>query len=273
MGVQKSSHSKIQLLSPFPATFDGCVAALDINDPNTWPMEIIRRVTNLVAPLGEDEDAVNAISHSINTFDMSDKRINVVVERTRNALSNVPSFIAYHSCRPLDEESYRQHGLLTTTKERLRSFVKEYAGDIPGWESACRKAFNLHGIQDYVDDWYEGRIGLSFLPFKSYAKHGSLFLNNVLAQLGDSGKKRRKEIIEKTRPTVLVCELPRDWVLGAQTGDDLLRDYVAELLLSVIAHMRGRKRNQCNRAIHLCVDLPPDKIIAIREMKIDETDY
>ena len=143
--------------------------------------------------------------------------------------------------------------------------VKKYVGNMIGWEDACEKAFNPDDIQDYLNDWYDGQAGLSFTPFKHYGEKGGHFLGNVFEQLGDAGRKRQREICKRTKPTLLVCELPLDWVLGSETEGDLLGAYVRELLRAEMEHVRGREPYQTISAIHLYKDLPPERIVDIRE--------
>lgn len=237
---------------------------LDIINAESWPEDVVQLMTDMLNPLSQDEAAVNAISAAIDSFDNSNERIRLVVSKTRSTLIQIPNFVAYHTCRPLRIESYMQRGLRVRTDERLFDLAQEYAGGISGWEDAFDAVLSQYNAPGCCE-WYNNTVGLSFIPFESYATRGSYFLCDLFAQLGEAGAKRRKEILDKTKPTVLVCTLSLNWILGTETDGDLLDDYVAELLLSVIAHAYGQKRGSENsRAIHLCVDLPPENIIDIR---------
>ena len=240
--------------------------SLDIVNPETWPEDVVRLVDGVVSPFIGNENAVNRISWNIETYDNSDRAARLLRKKTREIVSQTPSFITYHCCRPLDIDCYRKQGLLVRTEERLLDLASKWVGDIDDWESACEKVFSVYR-DPHRSGFFKGQAGLSFIPFRHYGEKGCYFLNDVFAQLGAKGARRRKEIFEKTKPIVLVCELPLDWVLGPQTEGDLLGNYVGELLLAIIASMCGREYSPENpRAIHLCRDLPPEKIIGIRVM-------
>jgi len=239
---------------------------LDITNPETWPTEVTQLVRDAIEPLHGDEKALHDIYQKINNHDLTDNIVRMLTNETRESLSRSLSFIAYHACRPLYINSYRRKGLLVRSDERLRYLAKECAGDIAGWNDACDAV-----LLDYKDPdlggWYENTVGLSFVPFKNYANKGSYFLSDFFKKLGDMGSLCREEVLKNTKPTVLVCELPLNWVLGSQTEDDCLEDYVVELLHAIIDQVCGKERGLSNPpSIHLCIDLPPEKIIEIRVM-------
>lgn len=252
-----------------PHTKIAQMKSLDITNPETWPPAVTQLVRDAIEPLLGDKEALGDICHKIDSHDRTDNIVRVLISETRKILSHIPSFIAYHTCRPLDINCYRKKGLLVRTDDRLRDIANKWVGDIPGWESACEKVLSIY--RDPIrGGFFKGQAGLSFIPFRHYGEKGCYFLNDVFAQLGDKGASRQKEIFEKTKPTVLVCELPLDWVLGPQTDGDLLGNYVVELLLATIASMCGREYCPSDpRAIGLCIDLPPEKIIEIRVMSVD----
>ncbi|VGO19970.1 hypothetical protein [Pontiella sulfatireligans] len=236
---------------------------LDIIDSESWPTEAVNVVRNKLKSFGGDEESINKISSKLVNRD--DDEVTLFFKtQVREIVNHISGFVAYHCCRPLSVQSYRDHGLLVRTDERLRAFAQKYVGDVSGWETACDEVLALyHG--PYRNHWYDNTAGLGFVPFESYAKSGSYFLCGIFERLGAMGKERKRELFENTKPVSIKCELPRAWVVGDETDGDLLGSYVEELLLSIIAHECGREREIFNpSAIHLLVDLPPDNILEIR---------
>ena len=233
-------------------------ALLDIANCATWPNEWLSQL--FPADIGEPVELYWELDHPGTDNPLACQLRDGTVARIREGYTGC---IAYHCCRPLRPESYLEQGLFVTSEERLRNHAEDYFGMIEGWAEAFERSMTARGAPHYVKDWYGGTVGLSFTPFNFYCQ-GSLFGGRMTEALGEEGKRRWAEVQAITRPTILVCQLPMDWIAGDRTEGDLLADYARELLRAFMSQSVFGEPYTSQRAIHVLADIPPELILEIR---------
>jgi len=231
---------------------------LDIAEEKTWPNKWLANA--VPRDIEEPVELYQELDHPGTAHALACELRDGAMQRIDEGYTGCT---AYHCCRPLRPESYREHGLWVTSEDRLRELAEECFGTLDGWETAFDRALSKPGAPHYVDGWYGGTVGLSFTPFNHYCK-GSLFGGRMADALGEAGKRRWQEIQALTRPTVLVCRLPMDWITGEETDGGLLEDYARELLRAFMSRQVFGDPYESQRAIHVLADLPPENIIEIR---------
>ena len=233
---------------------------LDIADHATWPTDWLSATvtSNILDPDGLYRELDHPHTDHALACDLC--------ERTMLRIkAHYDGCVAYHCCRTAHPGTYLENGLWTTSHSRLRNLAKACYGKLDGWEDAFHRALNKPGYSHYLDDWYGGKVGLSYTPFLHYC-HGSHFIEKMSDMLGGEGKRCWKAIQAQTTPLKLVCRLPMNWILGDRTEGDLLAGYARELLRAYMSWCLWGEIYKSLRAIHVLSDIPTDFIIDLRTL-------
>ncbi len=230
---------------------------LNIGDSSTWLNDWLAETmpVDITDPVGLYRELDHPETTDPLVCDLRDRTIQCITVHYGGC-------IAYHCCRPLQPGSYRQNGLWTTSEDRLRDLAKECYGMLDGWEAAFRCALTNFGLSHYLNDWYGGTVGLSFLPFEHYCS-GSHFMEKMSYLLGEAGTRRWQELQAITMPLIISCRLPFNWIKGEETEGDLLAGYARELLRAYMSEHLFLEKYESQRAIHVLADIPPEFIIEL----------
>jgi hypothetical protein len=188
------------------------VTILDLDKPATWD-DSIRRVVYadntwpalLTAVRGECEK-YRELHHAPQY--VADPLIKTLRTQCEGLIrTHYSHFAAYHACRTLDPNKYRQLGILTSSRERLTAQARDLFGGIPNLAAA------LNACDSYFET-YNGSVSLyaTALFAPTCYLSTSHYLAMVARELGPVAQDRLERHNSRGRPFFIKCILPLAWL-------------------------------------------------------------
>ena len=170
---------------------------------------------------------------------------------------------AYHGCRPRDQETYREKGLLTSDTAVLIREARQLFDGIPVFDQA------LHGIETAYINHNQGKVGFLYSAIRARFGHsehpnGSELIRSLIFRLGPAANARFRGT---GTPTLIKCAIPLSW-LDNHTTYSVSTSYASEVIAQLIL-WRIRPDDEFHGfqgGFMLARSLPPENILEFIEM-------